>query len=107
MRRLASPLACLLLLSPAVAAQGTCRPNALGPTTCLGTAEAPPPPRRPGDGARQGLELVIGDPQAREPVPEPLPPRRTNSLGVTLIEEQGNAPDGPCRRDTLGNLRCR
>jgi hypothetical protein len=102
MIRTAASLACLALLASWAAAQETCRPTALGAVGCLGPTEPPPRARPPGEPLKDGLQQVL-DAVATVPDPAFVPARRTNRLGTTLPERPVS---GPCRRDSLGHLRC-
>lgn len=84
--------------------QDVCRPNALGAVTCTGPHVPAPMPRPVLDVRKRGLEKVQAAPGAQPGPPAFVPARRTNRLGSTLPEGRVT---GPCRRDNLGNLRCR
>lgn len=93
----------------AAAAQSTgtvCRGTALGSSAC--TASVPRPEPRPVEfDPRRGLDAVRVKPDPDVGPAVIVPPRETNSFGQTRIPADARGSGGPCRRDALGNLRCR
>lgn len=104
-----------MLAGPAAAApaQDTaaalCRPTALGTTSCP-PAALRPVPRPPDFDPPRGLDAVQQKADPDLGTGKLIPQRRTNSFGQTRTgpgETGAGGASGPCRRDALGNLRCR
>lgn len=102
MPRLVLALAFLLTPFPSAAADGVCRPDALGTVSC---PDGPRPKPRPLYRSRvQALERVTGESSQRDSRDTFVPSRETRKLGGTILR---GGLVGPCRPDMLGNLNCR
>lgn len=89
------------------AAQGSCRPDALGAAVlCSDPPAARPQVMPPMEDRTRRLGNALDRPPAGTAAPDFIPARRTNSFGRTLLRPGEGSPNRRCRTDTLGSLHC-